>query len=126
MPLSGSVDRRKIMSAFRKYTRLGLASHTLSPLDAYARIRGCCRSRSEACDLLAVYDTVRILRILGKNDVLEAVRDVYFCRPSARILKNEISERVARRALESNCDERTVYRQLAFARRLYTKIRGGL
>ena len=37
--------------------------------------------------------------------------------------KNEISARVVRYATETFCDERTVYRQLEYARRVYKMIR---
>ena len=116
-------EKLRIISAFRKYTRLGLASGRLSPFDAYARIKGVSRNESDARDLLAVYDTIRLLKISGKNDVLESVYAVYFSYMGRLPKKNEISNRVLRHAYETNCDERTVYRRLEYARRLYKSLR---
>lgn len=116
-------EKLKVISAFRKYTRLGLASQHLSPFDAYARIKGCCKTESDARDLLAVYDTVRLLKISGKSDILSSVYAVYFSYMGRLPRRNEISNRVLRHAYETNCDERTVYRQLEYARKLYKNLR---
>ena len=117
------IEKYKIISAFRKYTRLGLASRELSVFDVYDRIRGVCKNREEALDILAVYDTVRLLTISGKTDVIEAVNSIYFYTLRDKTSKNEISSRVLRYAYEHNCDERTVYRQLQYARRVYKLVR---
>lgn len=114
-------ERTKIIYAFRKYARLGLASERLSPFDAYARIRGCSKDEASAAELLAVYETVRFLRLLGREDALRAVDAVYFSLPRRALRKNEISERVLRYAFEQNCDERTVYRKLSYAFDTYKK-----
>ena len=120
------IEKYKIISTFRKYTRLGLANKLLSPFDAYDRIRGICKCKEEALDLLAVYDTVRILRISGKIDVLDAVYAVYFDALRRKPKKNEISARVLRYAYDNHYDERTVYRQLQYARKVYKHIRSSL
>ena len=116
-------DKTAIVSAFRKYSRLGLENKYLSPFDAYDRIRGVCKTKSEALDLLAVYDTIRLLRISRKTEVINAVYAVYFCSLGRKPRKNEISDRVLRHAMENYCDERTVYRQLEYARRVYKTLR---
>lgn len=116
-------EKTKIIMAFRKYTRLGLASETLSPFLAYRRIRGVSRTEEEAYDLLAVYDTVRILKLLNRKEELYAVRDIYFADKNILQRRNTVSMRVLRHAYEMNCDERTVYRQLEFARKLYSNLR---
>ena len=116
-------DKTAIVSAFRKYSRLGLENKYLSPFDAYDRIRGVCKTKSEALDLLAVYDTMRLLRISKKNEVIKAVYAVYFCKLGRNPKKNEISDRVLRHAMENYCDERTVYRQLEYARKVYKMLR---
>ena len=116
-------DKAIIISSFRKYSRLGLASKKLSPFDAYDRIRGVCSNKSEALDLLAVYDTMRLLRISNKTEIIKAVYAVYFCGLGKKPKKNEISDRVLRHATENYCDERTVYRQLEYARKLYLMLR---
>ena len=116
-------DKMKIISSFRKYSRLGLANQSLSPFDVYDRIRGVCATKSDALDLLAVYDTMRLLRLSNKKDVIKSVYAVYFSILGKKPKKNEISERVLRHATESYCDERTVYRQLEYARKLYKMLR---
>ena len=116
-------EKTKIIMAFVKYTRLGLASEKLSPFHAYRRIRGVSRSEEEAYDLLAVYDTVRILKLLNKRDELHTVKAIYLADRNILKKKNAISMRVLRHAYEINCDERTVYRQLEFARKLYSSLR---
>lgn len=115
-------ERARIIYSFRKYARLGLASDRLSPFDAYARIRGVSKNDDDARALLAAYDTVRILRILGRDDALRALREVYFRLPNRAIRKNEISQRVLRHAIEQSCDERTVYRRLSYAFDIYIKL----
>lgn len=117
------LEKVKVISAFRKYTRLGLSSAKLSPFDAYERIRGVCSDRKSANDLLAVYDTMRFLKILGKSEVIKAIHAVYFDTLRKKPKKNEISSRVVRYAFEHHCDERTVYRQLEYAKKIYKLIR---
>lgn len=117
------LEKLRIISAFRKYTRLGLSNSRLSPFDAYERIRGISADNESANDLLAVYDTMRFLRILGKVEVIKAVHAVYFDTLRRKPKKNEISSKVIRYAYENHCDERTVYRQLEYARKIYKLIR---
>ena len=120
------LEKIKIISAFRKYTRLGLANHRLSPFDAYDRIRGVSKNIEESLDLLAVYDTLRILKISCKNEIIEAVYAIYFDTINRKPKRNEISLRITRYAYESHCDERTVYRQLQYARKLYKLLRSNM
>ena len=120
------IEKNKIISAFRKYTRLGLSNSRLTPFEAYERIRGVCPDYESANDLLAVYDTIRFLRILGKTEVLMAVKAVYFETLKNKPKKNEISARVLRYAYENNYDERTVYRQLEYARKIYKLVRASI
>ena len=112
-------DRDQIIAAFRKYSRLGLASRRLDPFDAYDRIRGCCSTRREALRLLAVYDTIRFLRLTGNKDTLRAVYAVYFSFSGRALKSNDISRRILRHAYDNNCDERTVYRRLSHAIDVY-------
>ncbi len=117
------IEKYKIISAFRKYTRLGLSDEKLSPFDAYDRIRGVCKNKEDALDLLAVYDTLRLLRLSGKNEIIRVVYYVYFDTLRRKPKKNEISSKILRYAYDNHCDERTVYRQLKHARSLYKMIR---
>lgn len=102
---------------------MGLAKNNISPFDAYDRIRGVSKTQSDALDLLAVYDTMRLLRISGKNDVIKAIYAIYFDFQGRKPKKNEISNRVLRYAYDTHCDIRTVYRQLEYARKLYKMLR---
>ena len=120
------LEKIKIISAFRKYTRLGLANDRLSPFDAYDRIRGVSKSHEEALDLLAVYDTLRILKISGKSDIVAAVYAIYFDAINRKPKRNEISLKIIRSAYETHCDERTVYRQLQYVRKLYKLLRSSM
>ena len=120
------LEKIKIISAFRKYTRLGLANDRLSPFDAYDRIRGVSKSYEESLDLLAVYDTLRMLKLSGKSDVIAAVYAIYFDAINRKPKKNEISLKIIRYAYEIHCDERTVYRQLKYARKLYKLLRSNM
>ena len=112
----------RIINIFKKYARLGLASGRLDAVDCYGRIVGCSRSRKEARELIAVYETVRFLRVCGKEDSLDALYAVYFSLSGRGIRKSEISERVLRFATDNYCDERTVYRRLSYAVGVYERL----
>ena len=121
--MKNTSERIRIINIFRKYSRLGLASGRLDPIDAYERIRGCCRCREEALELLAVYDTIRLLAACGKKDCLDALVKIYFPLSQRSISKREISERVIRYAYDNHCDERTVYRRLSYAVGVYRMLK---
>ncbi len=116
------MTRDKIIKTFTKYARLGLAAGRLDALEVYARINGCARTRSEARELLAVYDTVRFLKISGKEDALRAVCCVYFSQSRRQYSKDGINDRVLRYSMSAGCDARTVYRQLAYAVKVYEAV----
>lgn len=103
----------------RQYRRLGLSDPALDPFVATARIRGACRTHADALALLALYDTVRTLRLLGKDEALAMFAEVYLSAPIRE--KNEISRRVLRCAVAHHCDPRTVFRHLCTVRRWYEK-----
>ena len=119
-------EKYKVISAFRKYTRLGLSDEKLSPFEAYDRIRGVSKSREDALDLLAVYDTLRLLKLSDRKEIIRAVYYVYFDTLRRKPKKNEISAKILRFAYDNHCDERTVYRQLKYARTLYKMIRANM
>jgi hypothetical protein len=119
--MSALGEKRRVVEVFIKYARLGLASGNLDRLSVYECIKGCSRNSKEACELLAVYDTVRFLKLMGKKDLLKAIYAVYFSLP-LRPHKGEIGGRVLRHAYDSGCDERTIYRRLSFVLRLYQRI----
>lgn len=120
--------KREIMTekaarAFRDYARLGLCS-SASALDIVCKIRGTCGD-SAALDMLAVFDTLRLLELAGEKDALRAVRDIYFATAKKKIHSNEITLRIRSLADELHCDDRTVYRRLARARDMWYFLRSG-
>ena len=118
-----SDKRNEIIRAFRKFARLGLAEMSLNPIQAYKKIELLCVSRRSRLDMLAVYDTLRLLALSGEDEVLYAVECVYFAGKSHRLTRCESSDRISRVALEEFCDDGTVYRRLEKARALYEKVR---
>ena len=102
---------------------MNLSKNNLYPFDAYDRIRGVCKNKDEALDLLAVYDTLRILRISGKDDVIDAIYRIYFDMNGRKPKRNEISNKVLRYAYEQHYDLRTIYRRLEYARKVYSTLR---
>lgn len=115
-------SRLRVLRAFRQYARLGMNLQHLNPYLVYARLRGSSRSEREALDLLAVYDTVRLLAY-EQNGALEAVRAIFFDLSISLQRKNDMTYAVRRYAMAHHYDERTVYRQLARAERLYLYLR---
>lgn len=113
---------READDIFRRYARLGLDRRNIAPFEAYDCMRGVCRTEEEATALLAVYDTMRLLTVSGKRDCARAVRAVYFYGAGRRPRRNDVAYRVRRLAFEEHCDERTIYRRLDYAKRLYWMI----
>ena len=115
--------RNEIIRVFRKFTRLGLDSERLNPIQVYKKIELLCYSRRARLDMLAVYDTLRLLWLQDDLETIGAIKSVYFSGKAYRLTKYDISARVLALATESHCDERTVYRRLERARTVYEKIR---
>jgi hypothetical protein len=109
--------------AFRRYAEYGFDRRGLGAFEICDAIRGVCPSKEAALDMLAVYDTMRLLRATGNADCAEAVREVYFVSAGRRLRRNDITYRVRRHAFERSYDERTVYRQLERAKELYRRLR---
>lgn len=109
--------------AFRRYAAYRLDRRRLTPFEIYAAIRGLCAGEEEALDMLAVYDTLRLLELNGHPECAGAVRSVYFWSAGRRPRRNDITYRVRRRAYETSFDERTVYRQLCRAKDFYCRLR---
>ncbi len=109
--------------AFRRFARLGLDRRHLDVFEAYQVISGVTSCRAAALDMLAAYDTLRLLSASGQQETVRAVRTVYFGCARQRPRKNDVTYRVLRLAHELHCDERTVYRRLEAARQLYTTLR---
>lgn len=75
-------------------------------------------------DILAVERTMELLERGKKGHIVEAVKAVYFVRPTMPIRRGAISERVRCFALLYPADTSTVYRWLKEARYLCAAIRG--
>lgn len=107
------------VSAFRKYARYGYDKAELDLFEMCDMARGAAPSRESACEIAAVYMTLKILEISGRKETADAVRAVYFRFADRPLKKNEISWRVRRFAVESYMDERTVYRHLRVAKEIF-------
>ena len=118
-----SITTERAARAFRNYARLGLCgSH--SAIEVICRIRGAC-SDEAGLDMLAVFDTLRLLEAAGEKDSLMAIKEIYFSTATERLRANEISLRILRLSHELHCDERTVYRRLERVRSLWHSLRSG-
>ena len=111
-----------VIRAFRNYVRLGLAGDELPPYKKYMRIKGVSGSERQAASLLAVCDTLRILRLSGKHEALRAVRIVWMAQSAQPLEKKDISMRVRKASFLLYCDDRTVYRYLKTAAETYLSI----
>ncbi len=74
-----------------------------------------------AAVLLSVRDTYRYLEFAGKGESAKAVREIYGG-TVLRMKKNDISNRVRSFAAENFLDDRSVYRRLSEAGRVYEAI----
>lgn len=119
----GNIKHTEIERAFRRYAGYGFDRRELKVFEVYEAIRGCCPSEKTALDMLAVYDTLRLLYATGNTECVDAVRVVYFTASGRRPRRNDVTFRVRRHAYEKSFDERTVYRQLSRVKELYLKLR---
>ena len=107
---------------FLRYARYGFGARERDPFSLYESIRGSVCCAREAAAMLAVADTLRLLRYMGRHETVDAVRAVYFSGRGRRLRRNEVSHRVRRFAAEHYLDERTVYRRLSDAKRLLLQV----
>ncbi len=113
------LSAERAIRAFRTYARLGLHKEE-SLLNIICRIRGIC-DESAALDMIAVFDTLRLLELTGETLVLRAVKEMYLYQRSYK--KNQFSLRLRRVAEEMHCDDRSIYRYLKKARDLWQTLR---
>lgn len=119
-------DRHEdVAASFMRYARYGFARREGAGFAVYDSIRGSVKGEREAAAMLAVCDTLRLLRFLGREETVAAVEAVYFVRHGRTPRRNEISMRVRRFAAEHFLDDRTVYRRLADAKRLFLQLLEG-
>ena len=105
-------------AAFAVYGALEL--HKKSPLGFLSVIS---RLGSNTADsMLSVRDTYRHLEISGKKETAHALKAVYGEVSRLPFKSAEITNRVRRFAADHYIDDRTVYRRLNEARRLYEKL----
>lgn len=57
--------RNEIIRVFRKFARFGLDSELLTPIQVYKKIDFLCASNRARLDMLAAYDTLRLLWLDG-------------------------------------------------------------
>ena len=117
MPKKDSAAR-----AFIEYARFGLDRRELTAIDAAKIIRAAVTTDARALKLIAVYDTLRVLCATDNAEAANAVREVYFSGEGRVPRKNEIGYAVRRFAIANNMDERTVWRRLETAKRLYISL----
>lgn len=122
----GKRESDRAVAAFLRYARYGFDRRQLCGFDMIDCIRGSTATTAEAREMLAVYDTLRLLTYMGKREELRVVREVYFARQGRRLRRNDISLRIRRFAAENYFDDRTVYRRLAQVKKLFLSIVTGL
>ena len=117
--------RNEIVRIFRRYARLGIDDSGLNPIQVYKKIDVLCSSRRSKLDMLAVFDTLRILELKEDTDTdtLIAIERVYFYGKAHRTTKYDLGSRVSELARDQYCDDRTIYRRLQKARELFEKVR---
>ena len=112
------VEQDRATEYFLRYARYGFSAREGDPFALYESIRGSVRSAREASAMLAVADTLRLLRYMERNETVSAVRAVYFAGRGRRLRRSEVSYRIRRFAADHYLDERTVYRRLSDAKHL--------
>jgi hypothetical protein len=97
----------------------------LPPEKAALKIERAIKDR-EGCmlDIDAVNAVLKTLKKQGKREIIGAICAVYFENPIGKPRKGAITSRARRYAIECPADERTVYKWLKSARRLFAIYRG--
>ena len=108
--------------AFQKYARLCRDADEISYFSLSARLKGCCKTQREALKILAVKDLFDMLNASGKSETVDAIKAVYCSNFGRTPRKNDISYRVRKFALEHHLDERTVFRKIEEAKKLYENL----
>ena len=85
-----------------------------------ARISGYSRTKGEAKDLFAVWETCRILRLCGREEELRVFEETYLSREPQKY------NNALRLSRKYHLDERTLYRRLAYVEKQYGIIRKSL
>lgn len=107
------VYRDYATAAFMLYASMGCPSCDYFPPGTDA-------ARRE--DLLAVKKTLEFFQVQGREDVIGALKGVYFSLPEIP-RKGDVARLVTQFAVKNAVDERSVYRYLSRARRVFIKFR---
>ncbi len=75
-----------------------------------------------------IYAVIRTIELLGKERdgelIIRCLKNVYFPEPTRPLKRREITERVLQTAVTEHIDERTVFRKLRDARKIFSTERG--
>lgn len=118
--------RRRLARTFEKYIRLGLYDTSLDVFDICQRIRMSCVTAGSARDLFAVWELIRMLRAEGKREELRIFCEIYHSSSKSKMYGGCIKDAVIASSMKHFCDERTVYRKLAYVEKRYEQIRSGI
>lgn len=116
--------RRRLARTFEKYIRLGLYDPSLDVFSVCQRIKMSCGSIDAARDLFAVWELIRLLRAEGRREEMTIFCEIY--RGSLKRYRGCVKDAVVACAMRRYCDERTVYRKLAYVEGRYEQIRRGI
>lgn len=122
--MNNSVQRRRLARTLEKYIRLGLYDASLDVFTVCQRIKMSCASSESARDLFAVWELIRLLKVEGRREELKIFCEIYHKDMKKR--QNSIKDAVVACAMRHYCDERTVYRRLAYVEERYAQIRGSI
>ena len=120
-------ERHSMTAALVCYSRIGIDG-CKTPFQIYRRIEGACgRNKAFARDIWAAHECLQVLYALSDLDTVMTIKEIYFKpfskAPNRPSMKNEITNRIRRFAFENHVDERTVYRRLQKARKIWKYIR---
>lgn len=117
--------RDYVTEAFRVYAAFG----ELSGRELRRKIVGEDRAALELCrpllcDAAAVRKTLDLLALAGRDDIISAIRHVYFAEPSRLPSRGSFSARVVSFSMNFPASERNVYLWLREGRVLCAYLRG--
>ena len=122
--MNNAERRRRLARTFEKYIRLGLYDTSLDVFTVCQRIKMSCPSLDTARDLFAVWELIRLLRAEGKREELRIFCEIYHATRHKRA--NNIKDAVVACSMKHFCDERTVYRKLAYVEKRYEQLHDGI
>lgn len=111
--------RGYMIRIFERYAALGIPSEAADVLSVLEKINASAECDSERRELIAVYITLLLLRATEDKEVLASFLGVYL---SGGDGQRRIGSRVLRYSFETHRDERTVYRLIAYAQKLYGRV----